>query len=459
VSGLCTDLYELRMAASYMRRNMVGPATFSLFVRQLPPQRGFLVAAGLADALTFLEQFEFDDEEIDYLRDVVDLDATSLAALRATRFTGEVWAVPEGRVVFAGEPLLEVTAPIAEAQLVETGLLNLLTFQTSVASKAARCRIAAHGAELIDFAFRRTHGIEAAMGVARASAIVGFTATSNVAAARRYGLRPAGTMAHSFIEAFPDERSAFRAFARDFPANAIFLVDTYDTIDGVRSAIDVIDELGLAGPVGIRLDSGDLDTLARSARRILDDAGLARARIVASGGLDERAISGLVARGAPIDAYGVGTRMGVSADAPSLDSAYKLVAFGDRPVMKLSVGKVTDPGAKQVFRGASPEAGDVLGLRDQPVPADHRPLLVPVMRAGRRIRDEDSAGAVLAARDRFDSDLAWLPDAARRMTDPVPVPVTLSPQLAALRRDLVTELAPGRTTTTAVDPSDTRAGL
>ena len=342
--------------------------------------------------------------------------------------------------------------------MVETGLLNLLTFQTSVASKAARCRIAAHGAELIDFAFRRTHGIEAAMGVARASAIVGFTATSNVAAARRYGLRPAGTMAHSFIEAFPDERSAFRAFARDFPANAIFLVDTYDTIDGVRSAIDVIDELGLAGPVGIRLDSGDLDTLARSARRILDDAGLGRARIVASGGLDERAISGLVARGAPIDASGVGTRMGVSADAPSLDSAYKLVAFGDRPVMKLSVGKVTDPGAKQVFRGASPETGDVLGLRDQPAPADHRPLLAPVMRAGHRLHDESPAGDVVAARDRFDSDLAWLPDAARRLTDPVPVPVTLSPQLAAMRRDLVTELAPGPTTTTAVDPSDTRAG-
>jgi len=341
--------------------------------------------------------------------------------------------------------------------LVETGLLNLLTFQTSVASKAARCRIAAHGAELIDFAFRRTHGIEAAMGVARASAIVGFTATSNVAAARRYGLRPAGTMAHSFIEAFPDERSAFRTFARDFPTNATFLVDTYDTIEGVRSAIDVIDELGLSGPVGIRLDSGDLEALARSARRILDDAGLGRARIVASGGLDEGAISGLVARGAPIDAYGVGTRMGVSADAPSLDSAYKLVAFGDRSVMKLSVGKVTDPGVKQVFRGAAPGTGDVLGLRDQPVPADHRPLLEPVMRAGHRIRDEDSAGEVVAARDRFDRDLAWLPDAARRLTDPVPVPVTLSPQLAALRRHLVTELAPGRATT-GVDPSDARAG-
>jgi nicotinate phosphoribosyltransferase len=202
VSGLYTDLYELRMAASYLRHGMTGPATFSLFARRLPPQRGFLVAAGLGDALSFLEGFGFDDAEIDYLRDVVGLDAAALAGLHGTRFTGEVWAVPEGRVVFAGEPLLEVTAPIAEAQLVETALLNLITFQTTIASKAARCWIAARDAELVDFAFRRTHGLEAAIGVARASAIAGFTGTSNVEAARRYGLRPVGTMAHSFIEAY-----------------------------------------------------------------------------------------------------------------------------------------------------------------------------------------------------------------------------------------------------------------
>lgn len=441
MSGLYTDLYELRMAASYLKRRMIGPATFSLFARKLPARRGFLVAAGLDDALTFLEEFRFDDAEIDYLRDAVGLDEASLTTLRGTRFTGDVWAVPEGRVVFAGEPLLEVTAPIAEAQLVETALLNLLTFQTTIASKAARCRIAAGQAELIDFALRRTHGLEAGIGVARASAVAGFAATSNVEAARRYGLRPAGTMAHSFIEAFADERSAFRAFAVDFPANAIFLVDTYDTLGGVRAAIDVADELGLTGPVGIRLDSGDLGPLARSARRVLDDAGLARAKIVASGGLDEDDIARLAGQAAPIDIYGVGTRMGVSADAPSLDSAYKLVAFGERPVMKLSEGKVTDPGAKQVFRDESGTYRDVLALRDEPAPPGHEPLLEPVMRAGRRVIETTRAGAVAQAAKRFEHDLAWLPDAARRLADPVPVRVRRSDRLSSLREHVADQLA------------------
>lgn len=444
MSGLYTDLYELRMAASYLHRGMTGLATFSLFARRLPPQRGFLVAAGLEDALSFLEGFGFGNTEIDYLRDVVDLDAESLAALQETHFTGEVWAVPEGRIVFAGEPLLEVTAPIAEAQLVETALLNLITFQTTIASKAARCWIAAQGAELVDFAFRRTHGLEAAIGVARASAIAGFTGTSNVEAARRYGLRPVGTMAHSFIEAYADERAAFRAFAGDFPGNAIFLVDTYDTLGGVQAAIDVINELGLSGPVGIRLDSGDLDSLARSARRMLDDVGLGRARIVASGGLDETDIARLVDRGAPIDIYGVGTRMGVSADAPSLDSAYKLVEFEHRPVMKLSEGKATDPGAKQVFRFSSAEAGDLLTLRREPTPPGCEPLLEPVMRDGRRVRDVDPGKEVTDARARFAADLAWLPDEARRLTDPATVPVRRSEQLAALRRQIAGQLARGR---------------
>jgi nicotinate phosphoribosyltransferase len=441
MSGLCTDLYEVRMAASYLRREMRGLATFSLFARRLPAARGFLVAAGLADVLDFLASFGFDDDEIDYLRETVGLDERSLAALRGTRFTGDVWAVPEGRVIFADEPLLEVTAPIAEAQLVETAVLNLVTFGTTVASKAARCRLAAPHAELIDFAFRRTHGVDAAMGVARVSAIVGFAATSNLAAARRYGLRPAGTMAHSYVEAFPDERSAFRAFARDFPGNAIFLVDTYDTVAGVRAAVDVAAELGLSGPVGIRLDSGDLADLALRARKILDTAGLTRARIVASGGLDEHALAALVAQDAPIDAYGIGTKMGVSADAPSLDSAYKLVAYADRPVMKLSTGKVTWPGAKQVFRGSTPAAGDLLTLRDEPAPAGYRPLLVPVMRGGRRVAPADPAGEVRAARNRFDADLAWLPAAARRLTSPVPVSARPSTRLQALSDELARRLA------------------
>ncbi|MFI7281319.1 nicotinate phosphoribosyltransferase [Micromonospora chersina] len=432
MTGLRTDLYELRMAASYLRRDMTERATFSLFVRRLPPRRGFLVAAGLAEALAFLESFAFDDAELGYLRDVVGFDEPALTALAGMRFTGDVWAVPEGRVVFADEPLLEVTAPIAEAQLVETGVLNLITFHTTVATKAARCRLAAGGAQLVDFAFRRTHGIEAGAGVARASAIAGFAATSDVEAAMRYGISPSGTMAHSYVEAFPDERAAFRAFAADFPTNPIFLVDTYDTPAGVRAAVDVVTELGLTGPVGVRLDSGDLGALARQAREILDGAGLRQARIIASGSLDEDVIAGLVAQGAPIDGYGVGTKMGVSYDAPSLDSAYKLVAYGDRPVLKLSPGKATLPAAKQVFRDPTGAAGDVVGLRDEPPPNGWEPLLVPVMRGGRRLDPADPAEAVRAARGRFDADLAWLPEPATRLADPAPPTVTVSPALAAL---------------------------
>jgi len=248
--GLLTDLYELNMAASYLRRSMTGKATFSLFVRALPSGRGFLVAAGLADCLRFLQDFSFTEDDLSYLREAQGYGEDILRAFAELRFTGDVWAVPEGRVVFAGEPLLEVTAPVAEAQLAETVLLNHVTFQTAVASKAARCVLAAGGAQLVDFAFRRTQGIDASLAVARASAIAGFTATSNVAAARRYGLAAAGTMAHSFIEAFGDEEQAFAAFAEDLPAKTTFPVDTYDTGRGVQAAIEVIRRLRLPGPVG-----------------------------------------------------------------------------------------------------------------------------------------------------------------------------------------------------------------
>src|SRR6266571_964038 len=297
--GLLTDLYELNMAASYLRRGMTGLATFSLFVRRLPPERGFLVAAGLADCLDFLESIRFEDDDLVYLRDALGFDAEALDAFRDLRFTGDVWAMPEGRLVFANEPLLEVTAPLPEAQLGETILLNKVTWQTTVASKAARGRIAADGRDLVDFSSRRTQGVDAAMDVARNAALVGFVATSNVEAARRFGLAAAGTMAHSYIEAFSSEAEAFRAFAEDFPDRTTFLVDTYDTRRGVEAAIEVIRDLGLTGPVGVR--------------------------IFASGGLDELDIDLLVASGAPIDAFGVGTRMGVSADAPFVDSVYKLV--------------------------------------------------------------------------------------------------------------------------------------
>jgi nicotinate phosphoribosyltransferase len=442
MTGLLTDLYEVRMAASYLRHGMTGPATFSLFARRLPQRRGFLVAAGLSDALDFLERFRFDDGEIDYLRRMVGLDDTTLAALRGLRFTGDVWAVPEGRVVFADEPLLEVTAPIAQAQLVETGLLNLLTFQTTVASKAARCRLAAGGAELVDFAFRRTHGVGAAMGVARAAAIIGFAATSNVEAARRYGLRPAGTMAHSYVEAFEDECAAFRAFGTDYPDQPVFLVDTYDTLTGVRNAIKITTEVNPIEPIGIRLDSGDLAALARRSRAILDEAGLTTARIIASGGLDEDRIAALVSHGAPIDAYGVGTRMGVSRDAPSLDSAYKLVDYAGRAVLKLSPGKVTLPGAKQVYRGPTVGAGDVIALRAEPAISGCEPILVPVMRGGRRLHTEDPAAQVSAARHRFEADLEWLPIAVRRLEDGATVMATLSAALVELRGRLVAARTP-----------------
>jgi nicotinate phosphoribosyltransferase len=430
--ALVTDLYELNMAASYMRRGMVGPATFSLFVRQLPPSRGFLVAAGIEDCLAFLESFAFDEEALAYLA-TLGYDEATINAFASMRFTGDVWAVPEGSVVLAGEPILEVTAPIAEAQIVETYLLNQVTFQTTIATKAARCRVASEGRiGLVDFALRRTQGIEAGMAVARLSAMVGFVATSNVEAARRFGLRPAGTMAHSYIEAFEDEADAFRAFAADFPDRTTFLVDTYDTLAGVRRAIEVIREMGLRDNLAVRLDSGDLDSLARATRKLLDEAGLSQVRIFASGGLDEHDIARFVREGVPVDAAGIGTRMGVSVDAPVLDTAYKLVAFGERPVCKLSPGKATLPGAKQVFRRRPIEA-DVVGLRDEAPPEGYRPLLEQVMAGGRRT---SAPSTIEEARRRFEEDLAALPAAALDLEAPVPPLVRFSDRLTALAAEV-----------------------
>jgi nicotinate phosphoribosyltransferase len=435
-NALITDLYELNMAASYLRRAMVGPATFSLFVRRLPPSRGFLVAAGLEDCLKYLESFAFDPEDLAWLGtggfppDVIDMFA-------AMHFSGDVLAVPEGRVVFADEPLLEVTAPIAEAQLVETYLLNQITYQTALATKATRCRLAAGDIELVDFALRRTHGAEAGMAVARVSAIAGFGATSNVEAARRFGLEAAGTMAHSYIEAFETEAGAFEAFAEDLPERTTFLVDTYDTRAGVEAAIGVIRKLGLSGPLGVRLDSGDLPRLARETREQLDRAGLPDVRIFVSGGLDEYELERFWADKIPIDAAGVGTRMGVSADAPSLDTAYKLVAFGKRPVLKLSTGKATLPGPKQVWR-RFPILEECLATRDEPGPAGTEPLLVPVMRGGLRVGPPDT---LAAARQRLERDLDGLSPSARDLHEPTCPPVALSDRLRALTDQLTAGLS------------------
>ncbi|MEU2336983.1 nicotinate phosphoribosyltransferase [Streptomyces sp. NPDC006654] len=411
-----TDLYEVTMALSYLREDMRAPATFGLFVRDLPPGRGFLVSAGLEPALDFLARFRVEPADVEDFAAVLKRPAADLRPLLGMSFEGEVRAVPEGRVVFAGEPLLEVTAPLPQAQLVETYLLNQVCHQTVVASKAARCVLAAAGHPVVDFSLRRTHGRDAGFQAARLGAVAGFAGTSNVAAATALGFPASGTMAHSYIEAFPGEEEAFRAFARCHPGPVTFLVDTYDTEAGVRIAARVLKELRRGPGCAIRLDSGDLGVLSGRARAVLDAAGLPEVRIVASGGLDEYGVARLVRAGAPIDVYAVGTRIGVAADAPCLDCAYKLVEYDGRPVMKLSSAKVTAPGRKQVHRRAGHP--DLVALAVEEPPDSARPLLDTVMRGGRRTGPPDRWQD---ARERLRADLAELPSCALRIDAPEPV--------------------------------------
>ncbi|MGW2702779.1 nicotinate phosphoribosyltransferase [Streptomyces sp. NPDC001340] len=423
-----TDLYEVTMALSYLREDMRAPATFSLFVRDLPPGRGFLVAAGLEPVLDFLAGYRVEREDVEEFADALHRPVRDLEPLLGLSFEGEVRAVPEGHAVFAYEPLLEVTAPLPQAQLIETYLLNQVCHQTVVASKAARCVLAAAGHPVVDFSLRRTHGPQAGFQAARLGALVGFAGTSNVAAATALGFPASGTMAHSYIEAFPGEEEAFRAFARCHPGPVTFLVDTYDTEAGVRIAARVLSDLRRGPGCAIRLDSGDLDALARRSRAILDAAGPADVRIVASGGLDEYGVARLVRAGAPIDVYAVGTRVGVAADAPYLDSAYKLVEYDGRPVMKLSSAKVTAPGRKQIHRRAG--YPDVITLAGEEPPQSAGHLLHTVMRGGRRTGPPDPRQH---ARERFREDIADLPASARRTEDPV--------QVRAIRSQALEELA------------------
>ncbi|MCL6735158.1 nicotinate phosphoribosyltransferase [Streptomyces neyagawaensis] len=422
-----TDLYEVTMVMSYLREGMTGPATFSLFVRDLPPERGFLVAAGLEPVLEYLSGLHVGPDDVDAFASALHRPRRDLQPLLGLEFTGDVRAVPEGRLVLAGEPLLEVTAPLPQAQLVETYVLNQLSHQTAVASKAARCVLAAEGHPLVDFSLRRTHGPQAGFQAARLGAMVGFAGTSNVAAATALGIPAIGTMAHSFVEAFEAETDAFRAFARSHPGPVTLLVDTYDTEEGVRVAARVLRDLDRGPGSAVRLDSGDLGALAVRARSILDEAGLPEVRIVASGGLDEYALDDLVRSGAPIDTYAVGTRVGVSADAPYLDSAYKMVEYDGRPVMKLSSAKVTAPGPKQVFR--CPGYTDVIGLADERPPDAGRALLETVMRGGQRVGARPTLDE---CQERFTADLGGLPSAARRIRAPVAPRVTPSERLSTL---------------------------
>ncbi len=437
--ALFTDLYEFTMLRSYFIEGLRETAVFDLFVRTMPPQRNYLVACGLDDALAYLERLSFSEQDIDDLASLDQFPPQFLEQLRSLRFTGDVLAVPEGTPVFANEPMLEVVAPLPEAQLAETFLLNQIHLQTVIASKGARVVAAAAGRPVTDFGARRAHGTDAALKAARALYIAGVDATSNVLAGQRYGIPVSGTMAHSYVQVHEEEMAAFRAFVAANP-ETVLLVDTYDTTEGVRNVIRLAQELGDSFRVrGVRLDSGDLAEHARAARRMLDEAGLQRVEIVASGGLDEHSVAELVAGGAPIDGFGVGTHLDVSADAPFLDAVYKLVAYDGRGRIKLSTDKATLPGRKQVWRvseGGEP-VRDVVALHDEAIDGD--PLLRPVMQGGRRLAagsvtlDEARAHA-RAQRDRLPARLRGL--AAAEPPYPVEVSEGLHAEYERLRRQL-----------------------
>jgi nicotinate phosphoribosyltransferase len=434
--GLVTDLYELTMAASYHRQGINDEAVFELFVRRLPPNRDWLLVAGIGPTLRLVADLAFHDAQLAYLESI-GFDPEFREYLAGFRFSGEIDAMPEGTVCFANEPLVRVTAPRIEAQILETLLLNQVNFQTMVASKAARVVLAAGGGEpgagesVIDFSPRRDHGIEAAMKVARSAAVAGCGGTSNVAAAMRYGLTAIGTMAHSYVMSFRSERDAFRAFLRDHPERAVLLVDTYDPLEGVANAIAAASDVGIE-LAGIRHDSGDIGALARESRRMLDEAGMQGTRIAASGDLEEGRIATLVAAGAPIDIWGVGTELGTSRDSPVVNGVYKLVADRAedgswRPVAKRSADKETVGGAKQVYRTYADGlmAGDlVAGLGEE---AEGEQLLVPALRDGQVVLGE----TLERIRSRTHAQLTALPPANRLAGGSAePYPVRISARLA-----------------------------
>lgn len=431
--ALQTDLYQVAMAAAYHAQGMNDEATFSLFARRLPKTRGFLVASGLEEVLDYLEDFRFTPQDIDYLKTLARFQPEFLDYLAGLRFTGQVRAMPEGSVFFGDEPIVEVTGPIIEGQLVETLILNTLNLNTMLTSKAARCVQAAQGRACVDFSLRRTQGLDAGLAVARSSAIAGFTGTSNVAAARELGLVPVGTMAHSFVEAFGDETAAFIAFADTFPGHCVLLVDTYESMTGLERAVQVAGRLAKKGHqlLGVRLDSGDLAEMSKAARELLDQAGLDKTRVVVSGSLDETSIAQLLARGGQVDTFGVGTKMGCSADAPYLDLAYKLVSYQGRPTLKLSSGKETWVEAKQIWRSLDSQGvieSDLMGLRGENQPG--AALIETVMENGRRTSPRQDWQA---ARERYLSGLETLPSKCLELENPEPLTPAISPALSQLQ--------------------------
>jgi nicotinate phosphoribosyltransferase len=423
-SPLLTDLYQLNMMQAYLDHADTKAAVFEFFVRKLPARRGFLLNAGLEQALDFLEQLRFSSDDLEWLASSGRFGTNLIDYLRELRFTGDVHAMPEGTVFFANEPILRITAPLPLAQLIETRLMNIVQLQLLVASKAARMLLAAPGKLMVDFGLRRAHGAEAGLMAARASYIAGFAGTATVLADKVFGIPIFGTMAHSFIEAHDDEKAAFEMFARSRPDNLTLLIDTYDTQAGARKVVALAPALAARGITvrAVRLDSGDLIALSKSVRRILDQGGLADVRIFASGGLDEDAVTHLLRAGAPIDGFGMGTSLTTSSDVPSLDCVYKLQEYAGLPRRKQSIGKVTWPGRKQVWRTydhAGRMCGDVLSVEtDQ---QEGEPLLNLVMQGGRRVVASPKLADIRARAER---ELMRLPEPLRRLeTQNYPVEV------------------------------------
>ena len=432
--ALLTDLYELTMAASYFENHMAAPATFSLFIREYPPDRSYFVATGLDDVLTYLEGFRFSETDLAYLASTGIFSNELLNHLKTFRFTGTVRALSEGELFFYDEPILEVTAPIIEAQIIETYVINVVNIQSMVATKAARCVHEAKGRNLVDFSLRRTQGFDSGMKVARSSYLAGFVGTSNVLAGKTFSIPISGTMAHSYITAFGDELEAFRAFVHSFPNNSVLLIDTFDTVAGARKAALVGQEMEKQGNtlLGVRLDSGDMAQLSQEVRNILDAAGLKGTQIFASGNFDEFKIAETLHRGGKIDAFGVGTKMGISADAPYLDMVYKLVQYDGRPMMKLSAGKATLPGEKQVFRRTDQKGHfleDVIGLKGETI-KDAEPLLETVMENGKRLRPHPSLETL---RKQFQKRFSRLGDPYKSLHNPSTYPVSISNGLKELQ--------------------------
>jgi nicotinate phosphoribosyltransferase len=442
-SLLLTDLYQLNMIQAYLDHGHTKTAVFEFFVRRLPSRRGFLMAAGLEQALDFLEDFHFSAEEIAWLERTGRFSKDSVSQLANLRFTGDVHAMPEGTVFFANEPILRVTAPLPEAQLAETRLINLLHFQSLIASKAARLMLAAPGKVIVDFGLRRAHGAEAGLLAARASYIAGFAGTATILAEKRYGIPTFGTMAHSFIQSYDDESRAFEDFARSRPNNLTFLLDTYDTEAAARKVVALAQRLKADGITirSVRLDSGDMTALSKSVRRILDEGGLPSTTILASGGLDEDSITAMLRDGAPIDAFGVGTSLTTSSDVPALDCAYKLEEYAGLGRRKHSVGKETWPGRKQVWRQYGPDgrmANDIISTESDQQAGT--PLIEQMMRDGRRVALSPGLADIRARAAR---ELAQLPESLRRLEVEPTYPVAIADALVRLTNEVDSRLALG----------------